>query len=496
MRTSVRRLAAAGASVLAVTTAARAAAESGQFNLHVEPGVAFMLDEPQTDRYGIGFGGAVRGDIALVGPLAGQLSLMFLNFTPEDDGSAGRVYAAGAGVRVRPFDDRAGYAGRWRDSGAAKGSLLGNVWLDANANLVRTGDLTRFGYDVGTGVELSVTDAVQLGPYARYAQVVQGDSVRRDDNDALMLVAGVSGSFGFVDRGDYARDRDGDGIVGTTDQCPEQAEDADGFQDADGCPDPDNDADAVPDADDRCPNEPGPAVNHGCPDKDRDGDGLVDRADMCPDEPGKPVNRGCPGADSDGDGLVDRLDKCPDRFGPVVTEGCPEPDTDKDGFPDRLDKCPTQAEVFNGLEDDDGCPDEGEALAVLTDDRIEVRQTVAFNEEKVSFGTARWAVSQESYLMLATVAKILFLHPEITKVVVEGHTDNVGTHEFNLQLSRKRAEAVRKHLIEVNGVEEHRLSSEGYAFDRPIASNDTEEGRARNRRVEFRIAERANQRPK
>lgn len=60
-------------------------------------------------------------------------------------------------------------------------------------------------------------------------------------------------------------DRDGDGIPDSEDQCPEAAEDRDGFQDGDGCPDPDNDGDGVADAEDKCPNEPGASNRHGCP---------------------------------------------------------------------------------------------------------------------------------------------------------------------------------------------------------------------------------------
>ncbi|MBX3246287.1 MAG: OmpA family protein [Myxococcales bacterium] len=91
-------------------------------------------------------------------------------------------------------------------------------------------------------------------------------------------------------------DRDGDGIPDDRDQCPDEAEDFDGFEDADGCPDPDNDGDGLLDEIDRCPNEAGPAANQGCPDTDRDSDGVVDRLDNCPDEPGSPENQGCPTA--------------------------------------------------------------------------------------------------------------------------------------------------------------------------------------------------------
>jgi len=92
-------------------------------------------------------------------------------------------------------------------------------------------------------------------------------------------------------------DMDGDGITDKLDKCPNDPEDRDGFQDADGCPDPDNDHDGIPDSIDKCPNEPedfdGFQDADGCPDPDNDGDGIPDAADKCPNEPGVPPD-GCP----------------------------------------------------------------------------------------------------------------------------------------------------------------------------------------------------------
>jgi OOP family OmpA-OmpF porin len=88
------------------------------------------------------------------------------------------------------------------------------------------------------------------------------------------------------------RDRDGDGVPDTDDQCPDIKEDLDGFQDEDGCPEGDNDGDHVPDVEDGCPMEKGPREYDGCP--DRDGDQIPDNVDKCPDEPGDPQAEGCP----------------------------------------------------------------------------------------------------------------------------------------------------------------------------------------------------------
>ena len=93
-------------------------------------------------------------------------------------------------------------------------------------------------------------------------------------------------------------DRDHDGILDNVDKCPDQPEDKDGFEDADGCPDPDNDKDGILDAVDKCPNDPedkdGFEDADGCPDPDNDKDGVLDAADKCPNDPGPPDNDGCP----------------------------------------------------------------------------------------------------------------------------------------------------------------------------------------------------------
>ncbi|MGQ0506559.1 MAG: OmpA family protein [Myxococcaceae bacterium] len=87
-------------------------------------------------------------------------------------------------------------------------------------------------------------------------------------------------------------DRDNDGIQDSEDKCPDDPEDKDGFEDADGCPDPDNDKDTVPDVKDGCPDKPGPVEMDGCPDSD--GDEVPDNVDGCPEIFGPPENNGCP----------------------------------------------------------------------------------------------------------------------------------------------------------------------------------------------------------
>ena len=170
------------------------------------------------------------------------------------------------------------------------------------------------------------------------------------------------------------RDRDGDGIDDSVDQCPTEKEDFDGFEDSDGCPDPDNDLDTVPDKVDKCPDQAedqdGFEDRDGCPDPDNDKDGIPDESDQCPNEPetknGYKDEDGCPDeADRDNDGVPDSRDQCPDQpedtDGFQDTDGCPDLDNDNDGIPDAQDECIDEPETKNHFEDEDGCPDDPKA---------------------------------------------------------------------------------------------------------------------------------------
>jgi OmpA-OmpF porin, OOP family len=250
------------------------------------------------------------------------------------------------------------------------------------------------------------------------------------------------------------RDKDGDGILDDVDQCPSTPEDKDGYQDADGCPDPDNDGDGIPDAIDKCPNEPedhdGFQDSDGCPDLDNDGDGIPDATDLCPNEP------------EDKDGFQD-------------ADGCPDPDNDRDGIPDGIDKCPNEFGV-----PPDGCPKKY-TLVVVTETKIELKQTVFFDFNKAT-------IKPVSFALLDDVARAMTDNPKI-KVEVQGHTDSKGDDDYNLKLSQRRAESVRTYLIR-KGIDSNRMVPKGYGENVPIADNRTQEGRDQNRRVEFVITER------
>jgi outer membrane protein OmpA-like peptidoglycan-associated protein len=108
----------------------------------------------------------------------------------------------------------------------------------------------------------------------------------------------------------------------------------------------------------------------------------------------------------------------------------------------------------------------------------------AVNLSVINFATGSAAIPAESYDLLNRAATALKSAPSGTPIEIGGHTDNTGNAAANLQLSQQRAEAVRAYLIQ-QGVDAGTLTARGYGDTRPVASNDTDEGRFRNRRIEF-----------
>lgn len=295
------------------------------------------------------------------------------------------------------------------------------------------------------------------------------------------------------------RDSDFDGVADRIDGCPGEAEDIDGWGDADGCPDLDDDEDGVPDAMDGCPrvaeDPDGWMDEDGCPDADNDGDRIEDAVDACPEEAedrdGWLDRDGCPDEDNDEDGVPDVTDGCPldaedaDNF--MDSDGCPDTDNDNDGLADYRDVCPEQPETVNGHMDTDGCPDVAPGApapppapppAPTLDGFTGVIDGIGFES-----GSAR--ITIESYKVLADAAAVLVAHPRV-RVEVEGHTDSQGPSRTNRELSASRARAVVEYLIQ-RGADPRNLTWVGYGEERPLTSNETTEGRATNRRVEFRV---------
>jgi len=264
---------------------------------------------------------------------------------------------------------------------------------------------------------------------------------------------GIAIRFGGVDT-------DGDGIFDRDDACPEVK----GLPEFNGCPD--SDGDGIIDSKDACPDVAGKVEFNGCP--DRDGDGVIDSKDACPDVAGVAALNGCP--DADGDGVTDTKDKCPNEAGPVANQGCPYADTDKDGVLDKDDRCPEVA----GPASNQGCPEVTKEIQKQLNDYAKV---IYFDSGKASF-------KPETISTLEKVVAILVQYPT-AEFDVEGHTDSQGSAKFNMALSQRRAEAVVTYLKE-HGVKS-KLNAKGYGEDRPIASNRTRAGRAKNRRVEINL---------
>jgi outer membrane protein OmpA-like peptidoglycan-associated protein len=283
-------------------------------------------------------------------------------------------------------------------------------------------------------------------------------------------------------------DRDKDGITDSQDKCP----DVPGLKELQGCPDadgdgitdaedscvydkglrefygcPDRDSDRVIDKLDECPDTPGLAEFNGCPDRDKDG--TPDKTDLCPDVAGPKEHFGCP--DTDGDGVYDNEDKCIQTPGPKENLGCAWPDKDGDGVFDKDDACPT---IF-GVPENKGCP------------KLEKKEleTIKYAFENLEFETGKDIIRTHSYPSLNALAALL-VKKDSYGLRIEGHTDNVGADDKNLILSQKRADAVKAYLAK-KGVSAQKLETYGYGETKPIATNDTKEGRQKNRRVEMTI---------
>ncbi|HEY1548917.1 MAG TPA: choice-of-anchor D domain-containing protein [Kofleriaceae bacterium] len=192
--------------------------------------------------------------------------------------------------------------------------------------------------NIGAAFGRGLTDAIGTAGYRGIVTITVAPSARTELQ--------VARSIG---------DADHDGIPDDVDRCPNEPEDKDGFQDADGCPDPDNDGDGIPDAKDKCPNEA------------EDKDGFQD------------------------------------------ADGCPDPDNDGDGIPDRRDKCPNEPETVNGFEDEDGCPDQGNALVTLGQGKLALGEQVAFAGGKID---------PASFGVLGQVGATLRAHAELVKVKI------------------------------------------------------------------------------
>lgn len=207
------------------------------------------------------------------------------------------------------------------------------------------------------------------------------------------------------------------------------------------------------------------------PPADTDKDGVIDSLDKCPQTPGLPKYDGCPVPDRDKDGINDEQDKCPEAAGLARYQGCPIPDTDNDGINDEEDKCAGEA----GTQANNGCPEIAE----------EVIQRVNYAAQNIYFATGKATLLSKSFKGLDEVVKVLTDEPGL-KLSINGHTDNVGSDDFNMTLSEKRAASVKAYLVK-KGVPEDRITAAGFGETMPVADNKTSAGRQQNRRVELKL---------
>ena len=282
----------------------------------------------------------------------------------------------------------------------------------------------------------------------------------RDVND-LIGNEGDSGDyvnqflFGFS----YAfgnGDSDRDGVKDDVDACVNTP----GLPELNGCPD--DDGDGVRNSEDDCPDVPGLAALAGCP--DMDGDTVADKYDSCPETPGIPALDGCP--DADEDGVADKDDNCPEEFGPVENNGCPWSDRDGDGVFDKDYNFPD----VPGTATNAGCPE---------------YPIEGLEELSVKFGSDSFEIDATFEEQLAEAFRIIEAN-STAKIIIEGHADSTGSDQINLPLSELRASQVLDYLIQA-GISPDRLSIVGYGSSQPLGDNNTADGRAQNRRVDFAV---------
>jgi len=227
---------------------------------------------------------------------------------------------------------------------------------------------------------------------------------------------------------------------------------------------PDSDGDGVDDPQDSCPTQAGLAKYTGCPVPDSDNDGVNDEQDRCPAQAGVARYNGCAPPDTDGDGVRDDTDRCPTEAGLDRYSGCPPPDTDRDGLDDLADRCPTVA----GVREMNGCP------------RVD-----AFEAQRVTFASGSARLTPTGMRELDKVVAYMNAQGGV-RVNLDGHTDNTGPDRVNNPLSESRAVSAKSYLVS-RGIAESRITTTGHGSSQPVAPNDSDEGRARNRRVEVTV---------
>lgn len=368
-------------------------------------------------------------------------------------------------------------------------------FIGVDAGVAIRGNGPKPWWQASAGIEFMLTPRIGLGPFLRYSYETRVN----DEPDRSGWLAGASFSF----RTPWPQpvvaaapaDQDSDGVIDSDDQCPAQPQGANPDPTRRGCPRGDQDSDGVWDHEDQCRTtaqgeHPDPA-RRGCPEGDADGDTVLDSQDQCVNEAQgehpDPARRGCPDADADSDGVFNAQDQCRDVPAGANPDparaGCPIPDRDGDTVLDPQDHCPDQAGAPSPDPNRNGCP----GLVSVTSTQIRITQ-------QILFATNSDRILPASNALMQAIADALRASPQIRKVSVDGHTDDVGPDPRNLGLSERRARSVVAGLVQ-RGVEASRLEPHGFGETRPVqpitglTGRPLNDARARNRRVEFNITD-------
>jgi len=342
-------------------------------------------------------------------------------------------------------------------------------YLYAGPGLLADNSESGLNFNIGAGDKYYVSPATAFYMEIGYINGIETTNIGKTIRDNFWkATVGVEFDFGKTP------DSDMDGVSDNKDKCPNTP--AGVAVDANGCP-IDTDGDGVPDYMDDCPTVKGLTSLKGCP--DADGDGVADKDDKCPDTPkGVKVDaKGCP-VDTDGDGVADYLDKCPDtpKGVKVDEKGCPI-DSDGDGVTDDKDKCPNTPKGTKV--DATGCPIIEKTAAEIEAERMKV--------EPVYFDFNKSTISAQEKVKIDKLVSLLKENTNYNVKVTAGYTDAIGTDAYNLTLSKNRVNAVVKAIL-ASKIKKNRIElKEGLGKANPAATNDTPEGRALNRRVEFEL---------
>ncbi len=281
-------------------------------------------------------------------------------------------------------------------------------------------------------------------------------------------------------------DTDGDGIIDKEDLCIYDK----GPRKTKGCPD--TDGDGIIDMNDMCPNEKGLGIHYGCP--DRDMDGVIDAADRCPDEPGMELNNGCPMKvqvcclDQDGDGILDAVDKCPTVPGSVYNSGCPIDSSNINKINLQKEKDLKDANNTKQQVKDNPTIDIRDQLLTSKNELDSVlANKMIIKDLSVYFDVDEATLKESERLKLDNLFSKLPSN-ERYEIVLIGYTDRDGSLDYNLLLSKRRAETIQRKLIDFYKFKGENITVYYYGETKSIHSGDyTDELKQADRRVDLKL---------